>query len=177
MPYPAMGRKAVYEHIAENRMFSDPFTAVMALILLAFIGTLAIFFRIWRELDALRAALRDIRESLRFYAVDSAQQNRDLAAIIRELRSMTAAQGGEAQREGDDCLGELLERGLPNLALLEENVKPESLSVKPASSHHALAPGSGKLSLGYGGPASGRSDDDDLIRRLGNGLGTDAAPK
>jgi len=158
-------------------MFSDPFTAVMALILLAFIGTLAIFFRIWRELDALRAALRDIRESLRFYAVDSAQQNRDLAAIIRELRSMAAAQNGETQPEGGDCLGELLERGLPNLVLAEGNVKPESLAVKSAFSRHAPAPGHGKLSFGHGEPASGHSDDDDLIRRLGNGLGTDATPK
>lgn len=94
-------------------MFSDPFSAVMALVLLAFIGTLAVFFRIWKELDGLRGTLEDIRKSMQYYAVDAAQQNRDLAGLIRETR------GGAAQAEvgtGDVSLGELLEKGLPNLA-------------------------------------------------------------
>lgn len=93
-------------------MFADPFTAVMALILLAFIGTLAVFFRIGRELESLRRALGDIRESLQYYAVDGAQQNRDLAALIRELRGLSPRQGGTAPEEN---LGDLLEKGLPNL--------------------------------------------------------------
>ena len=94
-------------------MFSDPFTAVMALILLAFIGTLAVFLRIWRELDSLRAILADIRDSLQLYAVDAAQQNRELASIVRDLRVVTGTH--QASTQADTCLGELLERGIPNL--------------------------------------------------------------
>ena len=96
-------------------MFADPFTAVMALILLAFIGTLAVFFRIGRELESLRRALGDIRESLQYYAVDAAQQNRDLAVLIRELRGQASKRDG-TDRQGEDSLGDLLEKGLPHLA-------------------------------------------------------------
>lgn len=87
----------------------------MALILLAFIGTIAIFFRIWRELDAIRRSLGDIRESLQYYAVDSAQQNRDLASLVKELRGLASSQGAPAHDPANDCLGTLLEKGLPNL--------------------------------------------------------------
>ena len=88
-------------------MFSNPFTAVMALILLAFIGTLVIFFCVWRELDALRRTVQDMRSSMQFVALDMEQHTRDLAAILRELRQLT---GGDAAD-----LGALLEKGLPNL--------------------------------------------------------------
>lgn len=91
-------------------MFSDPFSAVMALVILAFVGTLAVFFRIWRELDAVRRSLAEVREALQYLAVDAAQQNRDLAGMIRDLRS-----GERAPDPADDCLGKLLERGIPNL--------------------------------------------------------------
>ena len=87
----------------------------MALILLAFIGTLAIFFRIWRELDGVRRSIGEIRESLQYYAVEAGQQNRDLANLVRELRSLTGTAEREAPGSGDDSLGELLEKGLPNL--------------------------------------------------------------
>ena len=107
-------------------MFSDPFTAVMALILLAFAGTLAVFLRIWRELDHLHKAVRDIKDHLQFYAVDSAQQNRDLANIVRELRSTAATKNNSAPDSASECLGELLEKGLPNL--IEENAVPGDLN-------------------------------------------------
>lgn len=84
----------------------------MALILLAFVGNLAIFFRIWRELDGVRRSLDEVRTNQQYYAVDAAQQNRDLAALIRELRN-GARQGADS---GGDCLGELLERGISNLS-------------------------------------------------------------
>lgn len=124
-------------------MFSDPFTAVMALILLAFIGTLAVFLRIWRELDHVRTILRDIRESLQFYAVDIAQQNRDLARIVRELRGMSA--GRDERDPANECLSELLERGLPNIASGGGNARHE----RPRESDSA------------------KSDDAELFRRLG----------
>lgn len=128
-------------------MFSDPFTAIMALILLAFIGTLAVFFRIWRELDGVRASLRELRETVQLYAVDAAQQNRDLATLVRDPRGMRAGQGGEASPAGGDCLGDLLERGLPNLTV--------------AAPDHGAAAG----------------NDDDVFRSFGNDLDRDAQPK
>ena len=88
-------------------MFSNPFTAVMALILLAFVGTLIIFFCIWRELDALRRTVQDMRSSMQFVALDMEQHTRDLAAILRELRQLTD--------NGNVDLGVMLENGLPNL--------------------------------------------------------------
>lgn len=87
----------------------------MALILLAFIGTLAVFLRVWRELEALRASVRELKDSLQFYAVDAAQQNRDMAAAFREGRGSEDAPGKKSARPEEDCLSHLLEYGLPNL--------------------------------------------------------------
>lgn len=123
-------------------MFSDPFTAVMALILLAFIGTLAVFLRIWRELDQLHRAVRDIKEHMRFSAADIEQQNRDIANIARELRSLAPAGGGGERDTAGECLGELLEKGLPNLA--------------PGNAPNAYAP-----------DETAPDDEDTLFRRLG----------
>lgn len=127
-------------------MFSDPITAVMALILLAFAGTLAVFLRIWRELDLLHKAVREIKDHLQFYAVDSAQQNRDLANIVRELRGVMAKNSAEPDPAAE-CLGELLEKGLPNLAGQDARIDP-----LPADSHAAL---------------SADDDEEALFRRLG----------
>lgn len=91
-------------------MFSDPFSAVMALVILSFVGLLAVFLRIWRELDAVRRSLAEARETLQYLAVDIAQQNRDLIVMIRGLRS-----GEQGAAPGNDSLGELLEKGIPNL--------------------------------------------------------------
>ena len=107
-----MGARGKY--CLETRMFENPFTAVMALIILAFVGTLAVFFRISRELTALRRALGDVRESLQYYIVDAAQQNRDLESLVRELRSLSAKQDA-ASKEHEENLTDLLERGIPNL--------------------------------------------------------------
>lgn len=96
-------------------MFADPFSAVMALILLAFVGTLAIFFRIWRELDALRRALGEVRESLQYSVAEVDQQNHELANLAGEIRRLTASQPAAAREPAADNLGTLLEKGLPNL--------------------------------------------------------------
>ncbi|SBV95129.1 hypothetical protein KL86DPRO_10817 [uncultured delta proteobacterium] len=151
-------------------MFADPFSAVMALILLAFIGTLAIFFRIWRELDALRRTLGDIRESLQYYAVDVAQQNRELANLAGELRGVTASRAAsrEASQDAqstvtrdpaDDCLGALLEKGLPNLV---DN--PSLGGGKPA---YDFAPGSRTAFAEKA--AFIDKDEEDFLRRFGTG--------
>ena len=95
-------------------MFSNPFTAVMALILLAFIGTLVIFFCIWREIDALRRNMQDMRSNMQFAILDMEQQSRDHAVILRELRQLTG---------NDADLGEMLEKGIGNL---EERFIPKS---------------------------------------------------
>ncbi len=87
----------------------------MALILLAFIGTLAVFFRLWRELDGLRRSLGDIREMLQYVSVDASQQNRELANLARDLRALTNPQDAANGAAANDSLGELLEKGLPNL--------------------------------------------------------------
>lgn len=108
-------------------MFSDPFSAVMAVVILAFVGILAVFFRIWRELDSVRRSLTEVRESLQYLAVDAAQQNRDLAGMIRDLRS-----GECAAAPADDCLGELLEKGIPNL-MGTPKLEPALKSVPPLS--------------------------------------------
>lgn len=121
-------------------MFSDPFSAVMALVILAFAGTLAVFFRIWRELDAVRRSLAEVRESLQYLAVDAAQQNRDLVGMIRDLRS-----GERAADPAGDCLGELLEKGIPNLMD----------APKPGSTLKSVPP----LSLGD-------AEENDFLRRF-----------
>jgi hypothetical protein len=123
-----------------ERMFSDPFTAVMALIILAFIGTLAVFLRIWRELDSLRASIRELKDSMQFYAVDASQQNRDLAAALLDLRANADASAKPENGAGETCLGDLLEKGLPNLR----------------GEHR---------------------EDEDLIRRLRDGISTDRPQK
>lgn len=136
-------------------MFSDPFTAVMALILLAFIGTLAVFLRIWRELDSLRASIRELKDSMQFYAVDASQQNRDLAVALRDLRANAESPAKGETRKDEACLGELLEKGLPNLmGGAEESSEPR---IAFASTH--------------------QQEDEDLIRRLGDGISTDAVQK
>ena len=129
-------------------MFSDPFSAIMALILLAFVGTLAIFFRIWRELDAVRRSLADIRESLQYNAMDIAQQNRELMHISAELRRLASPEGAVGNASVCDNLGTLLERGLPNLM-------------------------DNRVSVGEGGSISratlsfgGVDEDNDFLRRL-----------
>lgn len=132
----------------------------MALILLAFVGTLAIFFRIWRELDSVRRALDDVRKSLQYYAVDAAQQNRDLAVLIREQRS------GDRQETdaGDDCLGELLERGIPNLSASPSD------DFSPADPDPASSGGSSLPDIASG---TGMLDDEeeDFFRRFEKGPG------
>ncbi|CAK7035617.1 MAG: hypothetical protein DELT_00550 [Desulfovibrio sp.] len=134
-------------------MFSDPFTAIMALVLLAFIGTLAVFLRIWRELDSLRASIRELKDNTQFYAVDLAQQNRDLAVAIRDLRAASDTGQAPQERADEACLGDLLEKGLPNLV---GNTAPVPMP---------------RISLG----GSTHEEDEDLIRRLGAGLGTDVS--
>jgi hypothetical protein len=120
----------------------------MALILLAFVGTLTIFFRIWRELDAVRRALGDIRESLQYNAMDIAQQNRELMHLSAELRRLAATDGGVGSAPASDNLGTLLERGLPNL--MDNRVS----GGEGASTSHTTLP-------------FGRVDeDDDFLRRL-----------
>ena len=136
-------------------MFSDPFSAVMALILLAFIGTIAIFFRIWRELDALRRMLGDIRESLQYYAVDSAQQNRDLASLVKELRGLAPQQDAPAREPAD--LGTLLEKGLPSLM--------ENSSIAVSRPTHES---------GYSRNFSD-GDEEDFLRRFETGPGKGAS--
>lgn len=142
----------------------------MALILLAFIGTLAIFFRIWRELDAMRRALGDIRESLQYYAVDVAQQNRELANLVGELRGLTeskaesrgASQGtrGTVTRDpADESLGALLDKGLPNLV---DN--PVLGGGKPA---YDFDRPSGTAFAGK--TAFADKDEEDFLRRFGTG--------
>lgn len=140
-------------------MFADPFSAVMALILLAFVGTLAVFFRIWRELDGLRRSIDDIRKNVQYYAVDAAQQNRDLAGLIRESRNPADQPG-----TGGDCLGELLEKGLPNLA-------PE-FSAAPLSPHLAAPQVSAASPVSRGLPdlaprnAEPLNEEEDFLRRF-----------
>ena len=129
----------------------------MALILLAFVGTIAIFFRIWRELDALRRMLGDIRDSLQYYAVDSAQQNRDLANLVSELRGLTAAQGAPSRGPADENLGTLLEKGLPNLM--------ENPSIAASRPVHET---------GYS-PDFNDRDEDDFLRRFETGPGKGAS--
>lgn len=138
-----------------ERMFSDPFTAIMALILLAFIGTLAVFLRIWRELDSLRASIRELKDGMQFYAVDASQQNRDLAAALRELRANGELPAKAENRAGEACLGELLEKGLPNL-MGDTEERPEP-----------------RITLA----SSRQEEDEDLIRRLGDGINMDSAQK
>ena len=128
-------------------MFENPFTAVMALIILAFVGTLAVFFRISRELVALRRALGDIRESLQYYIVDAAQQNRDLESLVRELRILSAKRDA-ASKEHEDNLVDLLEKGLPNLIA---DAKP------------------GKCAEDDGQFFGGKAEEGDIFRRLEGG--------
>lgn len=163
-------------------MFFDQFTAVMALIILAFIGTLAVFFRIWRELEALREHMADIRESFRLYAVDMAQQNRDLASAVRDLRAMAGRRDAD-----DEALGGLLERGLPDLARrfppeappaggkTASRLAPEPLAIgpEPAAAPQAR-PAAGSLG-GAAAPLGGPGEDadgNDIFNRL-DALGTD----
>jgi hypothetical protein len=139
-------------------MFSDPFTAVMALILLAFAGTLAVFLRIWRELEAIKLTLRGLRENLHLHILDAEGQNRDITAILQELRRLSGEKA-DSPAAADACLGELLERGLPSL---QAQASPTALfGGFPREKAGGLPPG----------------DDEDLLRRLGNGLGTGTALK
>ena len=135
-------------------MFSDPFSAIMALILLAFIGTLAIFFRIWRELDAVRRSLGDIRETLQYYLIDVARQNRDLAGSVAELR-LSGAEGATKPASAEENIGTLLEKGLPNLM--------------PSSSldDEVVAPPVPSVTLTFGSA----DEEDEFLRRFETGHG------
>lgn len=130
----------------------------MALILLAFVGTLAVFFRLWRELDGVRRSLNDIRESLQYYSVDATQQNRELVSLIRELRGLAGAQ----EHQGTSDLGELLDRGLPNLVGASSQAAQKGLkgSTLPDLSAPAAPPAFG-----------GREEEDDFLRRFEAGAG------
>ncbi|MCC8194674.1 MAG: hypothetical protein LIP28_08530 [Deltaproteobacteria bacterium] len=132
----------------------------MALILLAFAGTLAIFFRIWRELDAIRRSLGDLRESLQYYAVDAAQQNRDLANLVEDLRDRAAPEGPATPAPVADNLGALLEKGLPNL--MEAASFEEEAVAGPAHSE----------SLRFGA----EEEEKDFLRRLEPGMRKTPAP-
>lgn len=137
-------------------MFGNPFTAVMALILLAFVGTLAVFLRIWRELESVRRALDEVRESLQFYAVDAAQQNRDLTALARELRDSLPRDAANPGEPKDACLGELLERGIPNL--LDEK------SQGTGGPDYGRTPASADYRTGY---EAGQDSGGDIFHHLG----------
>lgn len=130
----------------------------MALILLAFVGTLAVFFRIWRELDGVRRSLNDIRESLQYYSVDAAQQNRELAGLVRELRGLV---GPQEQQESNN-LGELLDRGLPNLVAASSQKDQKGL--KGSALPDLSAPAAGQV---FGGHA----EEEDFLRRFEAGSG------
>ena len=119
-------------------MFSDPFTAVMALILLAFVGTLAVFLRLWSELGVLRNSLKDVRDTMRLCSLDLERQNQDIAAILRELRGLAGEKNGTLHTV-DSSLSDLLERGLPNLEVRE-------VSLSATDNGRGLGNGFGKSS-------------------------------
>ena len=125
----------------------------MALILLSFVGTLAIFFRIWRELDAVRRALGEIRESLQYNAMDIAQQNRELTQLAGELRRFAGTDGAAGHDPANENLGTLLDKGLPNL--MHSRAPLEGMPSAPAS----------RLTLTLGA----EDEEDDLLRRLETG--------
>lgn len=136
-------------------MFSDPFTAVMALILLAFIGTLAVFLRIWRELDSLRASLRELKDTIQFDAIDVSRQHYEIAAALRELRAGAGTPAKAEDGAHETCLGELLEKGLPKL--IDDAEEAPEPRITLASSR--------------------RQEDDNLILRLGDGINKGPSPK
>lgn len=96
-------------------MFSDPFTSLMAVVLLAFTGLLGVFFYLWRELDSMRAALYEIQDALHLYSAEAEQQSRDIAALLREVRGHGGNAASDVAPAPDKETGELLELGLPKL--------------------------------------------------------------
>ncbi len=92
-------------------MFSDPFTAVMVLVVLNFAGVLALFLFILRSLEATQRAIHDARANVQLRMADMEQQVNDMAAALRELAAAPRTAGVKDPAD----LGEILEKGLPNL--------------------------------------------------------------
>ncbi len=126
----------------------------MALILLAFIGTLAIFFRIWRELDGLRRALDEIRDHAHYAMADADQQHRELVNLVCASQGVTAPQPAPARDPAGDNLGTLLEKGLPNL------VGNPAFGGMPSRDFRHLS-----------APAAADREEEDFLRRLQTGPG------
>ncbi len=95
-------------------MFADPFTAIMALVVLNFAGMLVLFLFILRSLDAVQRAVHEARGSLQLRIADTEHQLNDLAAAIRELSgSKENSSAIPAETQAD--LGAMLEQGVPKL--------------------------------------------------------------
>ncbi len=109
-----MARMRCIEQREVVSMFADPFTAIMALVVLSFAGTLVLFVFLLRSLDALRRSVHETRGNLQMRLSDTEHQLNDLVAAVRKLAS--AKGGAPAPERGSSAdLGEMLEKGLCNL--------------------------------------------------------------
>ena len=132
-------------------MFSDPFTAFMALVVLHFVGVLILFLFILRSLDATRRAVHETRANLQLRITDMEHQLNDLSVALREIASGNLSAAPESTAKASVELGELLEKGLPRLHAHAGTDLPD-LSLAGASARKIpdsvkAAPGSLDISL------------------------------
>lgn len=107
-------------------MFSDPFAAVMALIILNFAGVLLMFVFGLRSFDAQQKTLKEIRNQI---SIDAADLDQRLREIEYALRKITPAQGAEAHED----LGTLLDKAAATGNLAAFAAAPASFAATAAT--------------------------------------------
>ena len=103
-------------------MFSDPLVAVMAMLILFFVGVAILFFSLARTLAALR---EDIRESMRKQHMYLSDMEQQLMQINFSLRTLQEGGGAAQASHGQKHPGEnpLLRQEDPLLSMLEATAR------------------------------------------------------
>jgi hypothetical protein len=97
-------------------MFSDPLTAVMAMLILCFSGILVMFLFVIRSLVGQRAEMREAFRKQQLFLADLERQFMDLSFLLRNLQGKENAKDfgpGETSllREDDDLMSVLESSG------------------------------------------------------------------
>ena len=79
-------------------MFSDSFSAIMALVIMNFAGMLVMFLFMLRSLDASQKNIRDLQANMQMRLVDIEQRMAELAFVMQNVASITTRSAAPADR-------------------------------------------------------------------------------
>ena len=71
-------------------MFSDSFSAIMALVVMNFAGTLIMFLFMLRSLEATQKSISDLKANMQMRLVDIEQRMAELSFVMQNMASHTA---------------------------------------------------------------------------------------